>query len=36
MPLAPPTTIGIAMREGDPNVGKPPRDHLLHKDEFGA
>ncbi|QHO76555.1 hypothetical protein ACH79_31990 [Bradyrhizobium sp. CCBAU 051011] len=28
--------IGISVREGDPNVGKPPRDHLLHKDELGA
>jgi hypothetical protein len=24
------------VREGDPSVGKPPRDHLLHKDELGA
>ena len=28
--------IGISVREGDPNVGKPPRDHLLHKDELAA
>jgi hypothetical protein len=27
--------VAIRVREGDPNVGKPPRDHLLHKDELG-
>jgi len=27
--------IALAPRDGDPNVGKPPRDHLLHKDELG-
>jgi len=27
--------IALALREGDPNVGKPPRDHLLHKAELG-
>lgn len=28
--------IGLTVREGDPNVGKPPRDHHLHTDELGA
>ena len=28
--------IGLSLRKGDPNVGRPPRDHLLHKDELGA
>jgi hypothetical protein len=28
--------IGIAKREDDPNVGKPPRDHLLNRDELGG
>ncbi|VIO79039.1 hypothetical protein CI1B_76680 [Bradyrhizobium ivorense] len=28
--------IALALREGDPNVGKPPRDHLLHKAELGG
>lgn len=28
--------IGLSVRKGDPNVGRPPRDHLLHKDELGA
>ncbi|MBI5265125.1 MAG: hypothetical protein HY852_25305 [Bradyrhizobium sp.] len=27
--------IAIAAREGDPNVGKPPRDEILHADEPG-
>ncbi|QOZ34629.1 hypothetical protein [Bradyrhizobium sp. CCBAU 53421] len=27
--------IGLALRDDDPNVGKPPRDHLLHKGELG-
>ena len=27
--------IAISLREGDPNVGKPPRDRLLHKNELG-
>lgn len=28
--------IALATREGDPNVGQPPRDQHLHKDELGA
>jgi hypothetical protein len=28
--------IGIIPRDGDPNVGHPPRDKILHKDELGA
>ena len=28
--------IAIAVRDGDPNVGRPPRDKLLHKDELGS
>ncbi|PDT73524.1 hypothetical protein CO675_29750 [Bradyrhizobium sp. C9] len=27
--------IALAPRDDDPNVGKPPRDHLLHKGELG-
>jgi hypothetical protein len=27
--------IAIASRDGDPNVGRPPRDQILHKDELG-
>ncbi|MBR1269731.1 hypothetical protein JQ629_19655 [Bradyrhizobium sp. AUGA SZCCT0222] len=27
--------IALAVRDGDPNVGRPPRDKLLHKDELG-
>lgn len=27
--------VGISLREGDPNVGRPPRDRHLHKDERG-
>jgi hypothetical protein len=27
--------IAIGVRDGDPNVGKAPRDHLLHKHELG-
>jgi hypothetical protein len=27
--------IAIAERMDDPNVGKPPRDHLMHKNELG-
>lgn len=27
--------IAMSVRSGDPNVGRPPRDHLLHKDELG-
>lgn len=28
--------VAIAVRDGDPNVGRPPRDKLLHKDELGS
>ena len=28
--------IAASVREGDPNVGKPPRDTHLHPDELGA
>lgn len=28
--------IAVALRDDDPNVGKPPRDHLLHKAELGG
>jgi len=28
--------MAIAVREGDPNVGRPPRDAILHKSELGA
>ena len=27
--------ISISVREGDPNVGRPPRDHLLHRSDLG-
>lgn len=27
--------IAMAPREGDPNVGRPPRDKILHKNELG-
>jgi hypothetical protein len=27
--------IGVSAREGDTDVGRPPRDRLLHKDELG-
>jgi hypothetical protein len=28
--------IAIAVRDGDPNVGRPPRDNILHKGELGT
>ena len=28
--------IGIIARDGDPNVGHPPRDQILHKNELGG
>ena len=27
--------IAVNVRQGDPNVGRPPRDPILHKDEIG-
>jgi len=31
---APRYGIAVAARDGDSNIGKLPRDHLLHKDEL--
>jgi hypothetical protein len=36
VPRIEPYAIGIIPRDGDPNVGHPPRDKLLHKHELGG